>query len=59
MQEAVKETERVFREFGSWAEGGDFFGYAVLARELERIFHTPVGVDESDAREPFFSKTLD
>lgn len=59
VQEAVKETERVFREFGSWAEGGDFFGYAVLARELERIFHTPVGVDESDAREPFFSKTLD
>lgn len=59
VQEAVKETERVFREFGSWAEGGDFFGYAMLARELERIFHTPVDVDESDAREPFFSKTLD
>ena len=59
VQEAVREAERVFREFGSWAEGGDFFGYAMLARELERIFHTPVDVDESDAKEPIFSKTLD
>ena len=59
IQETVRETERVFREFGSWTEGGDYFGYAMLARELERIFHTPVDVDESEAVEPFFGETLD
>lgn len=59
IQETVRETERVFREFGSWAEGGDYFGYAMLARELERIFRTPVDVDESEAVEPIFGKTLD
>ena len=30
-----------------------------LARELERIFRTPITVDESDAREPIFGDTLD
>lgn len=59
VQGTVEETEQVFREFGAWAEGGDYFGYARLARELERIFHTPVDVDESEAVEPIFSKTLD
>lgn len=55
----VAETEAVFRTFGEWAEGGDYFGYAMLARALEGIFHTPVDVDESGAVEPFFSETLD
>lgn len=59
IQETVEAAERVFREFGAWAEGGDYFGYARLARELERIFHAAVEVDESEAVEPFFSKTLD
>lgn len=59
VQGTVAETERVFREFGEWAEGGDYFGYARLARELERIFRTPITVDESQAREPIFSQTLD
>ena len=59
IQGTAEETEQVFREFGAWAEGGDYFGYARLARELERIFHTPVDVDESEAVEPFFSETLD
>ena len=59
VQGTVAETERVFREFGAWTEGGDYFGYALLARELEHIFRTPITVDESDAREPIFSDTLD
>lgn len=59
VQGTVAETEQVFREFGAWAEGGDYFGYALLARELEHIFRTPITVDESDAREPIFSDTLD
>lgn len=59
VQGTVKETEAVFRKFGEWAEGGDYFGYAMLARALEGIFHTPVDVDESGAVEPFFSETLD
>lgn len=49
----------VFREFGEWAKGGDYFGYAMLARRLTEILGEPVDVDESKADEPIFSKTLD
>ena len=59
VQGTVAETEQVFREFGAWAESGDYFGYAALARKLESIFHTAVDVDESGAVEPIFSETLD
>ncbi|MDO5544876.1 MAG: hypothetical protein Q4F81_03460 [Eubacteriales bacterium] len=59
VQGTVAETEQVFREFGAWAESGDYFGYAALARKLECIFHTAVDVDESGAVEPIFSETLD
>lgn len=58
LQETVRETERAFREFGTWAEDGEYFGYAKLARVLEQIVHTPVEVDESRAAEPVFSETL-
>lgn len=58
LQETVRETERAFREFGTWAEDGEYFGYAKLARVLEQIVHTPVEVDESRAEEPIFSETL-
>lgn len=59
IQETVEATEAAFRKFGEWAEGGDYYGYAMLAREMERIFHTPVDVDDREAVEPIFSKTLD
>lgn len=59
VQETVAATEAAFRKFGEWAEGGDYYGYALLAREMERIFRTPVDVDDGEAVEPVFSKTLD
>ena len=55
----VKATEKVFRKFGEWAEGGDYYGYALLARELSAILGEPVEIDERDAGEPIFSQTLD
>lgn len=55
----VKATEAVFREFAEWAEGGDWFGYNMLARRMSDILGEPVDVDESDAKEPIFGKTLD
>lgn len=58
LQETVKATEAVFREFGEWAEGGDYFGYAMLARRMTTIMGEPVDVDESGADEPIFGKTL-
>lgn len=56
---AIKATEEVFREFASWAEGGDWFGYNMLARRMTAILGEPVDVDESGADEPIFGKTLD
>lgn len=40
-------------------KGGDYFGYAMLARRLTEILGEPVEVDESKADEPIFSRTLD
>lgn len=54
-----KPPEAVFREFGEWAKGGEYFGYAMLARRLTEILGEPVEVDESKADEPIFSRTLD
>ena len=59
LEETIKATEAVFREFGEWAKGGDYFGYAMLARRLTEILGEPVEVDESKADEPIFSRTLD
>lgn len=59
IRETVKATEATFRKFGEWAESGDYYGYALLAREMERIFHAQVEVDDSEAVEPIFGKTLD
>ena len=39
-------------------EGGDYYGYALLARRLSAILGEPVEVDEQDADEPIFSHTL-
>lgn len=55
----VRATEDVFREFAAWAEGGDWFGYNMLARRMTEILGEPVDVDESEADEPIFGKTLD
>lgn len=59
IQATVAATEAAFRTFGEWAKDGDYYGYAMLAREMERIFHAPVDVDDSEAIEPIFGKTLD
>ena len=56
---AVKGAEENFRKFGEWAEGGDYYGYALLARQLSAILGEPVEVDERNAGEPIFSNTLD
>ena len=37
LEETIKATEAVFREFGEWAKGGDYFGYAMLALSLIHI----------------------
>lgn len=55
----VRATVDVFRQFNEWAEGGDWFGYAMLARRMEAILGEPVDVDESGASEPIFGETLD
>lgn len=54
----IKATEDNFRKFGEWAEGGDYYGYAMLARRLSVLLGEPVDVDESEATEPIFGKTL-
>lgn len=59
LEETIKATEAVFREFGEWAKGGEYFGHAMLARRLTEILGEPVEVDESKADEPIFSRTLD
>lgn len=59
LNETVHATEDVFRQFNEWAEGGDWFGYNMLARRMTDILGEPVDVDESDAKEPIFGKTLD
>ena len=59
LNETVRATEDVFRQFNEWAEGGDWFGYNMLARRMTDILGEPVDVDESDAKEPIFGKTLD
>lgn len=58
LNETVCATEEVFRKFGEWAEGGDYFGYAMLARRMTEIMGEPVDVDESEADEPIFGETL-
>lgn len=59
LNETVRATEDVFRQFNEWAEGGDWFGYNMLAWRMTDILGEPVDVDESDAKEPIFGKTLD
>ena len=59
LNETVHATEDVFRQFNEWAEGGDWFGYNMLSRRMTDILGEPVDVDESDAKEPIFGKTLD
>lgn len=49
LNETVRATEDVFRQFNEWAEGGDWFGYNMLARRMTDILGEPVDVDESDA----------
>ena len=59
LNETVRATEDVFRQFNEWAEGGDWYGYNMLARRMTDILGEPVDVDESGADEPIFGKTLD
>ena len=54
----VKATEDNFRKFGGYAESGDYYGYAALARRLSALVGEPVKVDESEATEPIFGRTL-
>lgn len=58
LRETVRATEQVFRDFAEWAEGGDWFGYNMLARRMTEILGEPVEVDESGADEPVFSAEL-
>lgn len=37
LNETVRATEDVFRQFNEWAEGGDWFGYNMLARRMTDI----------------------
>lgn len=55
----VQAVEREYREFGEFAKDGDYYGYYKLARDMETILREKVFVDESEAAEPFFGKTLD
>lgn len=55
----VQAVEREYRAFGEYAKEGDYYGYHRLAREMSAILRTEVIVDESEASEPIFGKTLD
>lgn len=54
--EAVKEE---YRDFGERAKDGDYYGYQMLAREMSRILRSDMVVEESEADQPIFGKTLD
>lgn len=55
----VQQVEQEYRAFGEWAKDGDYYGYQRLARELSAIFREEVTVDDSEAREPIFGRTID
>ena len=55
----VQAVEREYKAFGEYAKEGDYYGYYRLAREMSAILRTEVIVDESEASEPVFGKTLD
>ena len=54
----AKEAENNFRQFGEYTKDGEYYGYAILAREISQILHDEVVVDTSGAAEPIFGKTL-
>lgn len=55
----VRAVEREYRGFAEYAKEGDYYGYHRLAREMSAILRTEVIVDESEASEPIFGKTMD
>ena len=55
----VQAVEREYRDFGDWAKDGDYYGYHKLARGMSAILRTEMTVDESEASEPIFGRTLD
>ena len=55
----VQAVEREYRDFGNWAKDGDYYGYHKLARDMSAITREEWTVDESEASEPIFGKTLD
>lgn len=55
----VKAVEREYRAFGEYAKDGDYYGYYKLARDMGAILRTEMVIDESEAAEPIFGKTLD
>lgn len=55
----VQAVEREYRDFGNWAKDGDYYGYHKLARDMSVILRTEMMVDESEAPEPIFGRTLD
>lgn len=55
----VRAVEREYKGFGDWAKDGDYYGYHKLARDMSVILHTEMMVDESEASEPIFGRTLD
>ena len=55
----VQAVEREYRDFGNWAKDGDYYGYHKLARDMSVITREEWTVDESEASEPIFGRTLD
>lgn len=58
LERAVRATEENFRHFGSYAQDGDYYGYQVLAKRLEQMFHIQITVIEEKTDEPIFGKSL-
>lgn len=58
MERAVRAAEENFRHFGSYAQDGDYYGYQVLAKRLEQLFHTRITFKEEKTDEPIFGKSL-
>ena len=58
LERAVRATEENFRHFGDYAKDGDYYGYEVLAKRLEQLFHTQIAVKEEKTDEPIFGKSL-
>lgn len=55
----MEEANANYEQFRDCADDGDYYGYALLARKMSQILHSPFDVVEDEAERPIFGKTID